>query len=62
MDKITDPNAYFKTKTSSMLNELPHLPNAGLCYYVYDKCKDKFPCVESVKNYSSFTAMDFKLK
>ena len=31
MDKTTDPNANDKTKTSSILNELPQLPNTGLC-------------------------------
>ena len=33
MDKTTQPNAYFKTKTSLILNELPYLPNSGLCVW-----------------------------
>ena len=32
MNKRTDQNAYYKTKTSSILNELPHLPNTGFCF------------------------------
>ena len=30
MDKTADPNAYIKTKASSILNELPPLPNMGM--------------------------------
>ena len=30
MNKRTDSNAYFKTKTSSILYELPHLPKTAL--------------------------------
>ena len=29
MDKTTDPNAYFKGKTSSILNKLPYVTNSG---------------------------------
>ena len=32
MDKTADPNAFYKTKTSTILNELPHLPNTGLWF------------------------------
>ena len=30
MDKTTDPNANFKTKTDSIFNKSLHLPNSGL--------------------------------
>ena len=32
MDKTTDLNAYYKTKASSILNDLSKLPNTSLCY------------------------------
>ena len=45
MDKTTDPTFYYKTKTSSILNKLPHLSNTVLCC-IYILClwkiKDSF--------------------
>ena len=42
MDKATDPNAYYKTKSNSILNELPYLPNPGLWMALYKEAFSSF--------------------